>query len=321
MPALSARRGGAGLHANGGGALRLRCYDARRRHGHGGRALLVRRGRPAGQLSSSFPVGRPGGRFQFPDRLRHRRRLLQSGLQAEGARRHARACDEAEHDAWKKTGVKNVVPAKHNPFLRNADQKSDEHRVGCAGFERIPVVPEVQGLVDAAWPPDHPVYWPVPSTLFVAVPNAFYKAIRAEFLSDESRSLGQGFGMIRREASDRSHSSQIPSQAYKAFDVVPIDFDFFYKDIHGPEFELSVSKPIPRPLIVKGRVDESNLGMMYCGFFPTLFTAVDTIQLYTLRRGTTELVGLRSDIMHSDAAMMKSVGLGMDIERGEDGDE
>ncbi len=228
---------------------------------------------------------------------------------------------EAEHDAWKKTGVKNVVPAKHNPFLRNADQKSDEHRVGCAGFERIPVVPEVQGLVDAAWPPDHPVYWAVPSTLFEAVPNAFYKAVHAEFLSNESRSLGQGFGMIRREASDRSLSTHIPSHAYTAFDVVPIDFDFFYKDIHGPEFELSLSKPLQRPLISKGRVVEANIGMMYCGFFPTLFTAIDTQQFYVLPSGTFELVGTRSDIMQSDAMMQKFVEFGMDIERGEDGDE
>ncbi len=228
---------------------------------------------------------------------------------------------EAEHDAWKETGVKNVVPAKHNPFLRNADQKSDEHRVGCAGFERIPVVPEVQGLVDAAWPPDHPVYWPVPSTLFVAVPKAFYKAIHAEFLSDESRSLGQGFGMIRREASDRSLSSQTPSRSYRAFDVVPVEFDFFYKDIHGPEFELSLNKPIQRPLIAKGTIQERKVGMMYCGFFPTLFTAIDTKQIFTLLSGTFELIGVRSDIMQSNAMMQKFVEFGMDIERGEDGDE
>ncbi len=43
-----------------------------------------------------------------------------------------------EREAWKKSGVKNVVPAHNNPFLRNAGQTTADLRVGCGGFERIP---------------------------------------------------------------------------------------------------------------------------------------------------------------------------------------
>lgn len=228
---------------------------------------------------------------------------------------------EAEHDAWKETGVKNVVPAKHNPFLRNPSGKTNEYRVGCSGFERIPVVPEVQGLVDAAWPLDHPVYWPVPSTLFEVVPQAFYKTIHAEFLSDESRRLGEGFGVIPRDASYQSLSTPIASQTYKAFDVVPVDFDFLHKDVHGPDFNFSADDPHPRPLIVHGRVDVESGGMMYCGFFQDYFSAIDTKHFYQLASDSFKVVGFQSDMMHINTTMMKLSRFGMDIERGEDGDE
>ena len=217
------------------GALRLRRYHARRRHGPRRRAWRLR----PQQLVTDYPPliywGNKAGDFSFLTAYATEDAFTNPASKLKAVDVTLLPAMAGDRETWRKTGAKNVVPAKHNPFLRNPGGTTAEKRVGCSGIERIPVLRSVQAVVDSAWPanhgfshisarPRHPMQvqrtidafkknWPATLSAHLAhLPK--HKPIEVWF-QDEAR-IGQKNGLVRQWARCGTRSRQPADQRYES---------------------------------------------------------------------------------------------------------
>ncbi len=208
-----------------------------------------------------------------------------------------RPSDQAEHDAWKRTAPKNVVPAKPNPFLEDIRGS----RAVCLGFAEMPIPASIRAVVQQARPAEQPDYWIANRKLNISISSAV-----KGWESDPFRTpLSEGFGL--ELADEKFH-----------FDVFPEgDRGYFQRHFNGTDRQLtSGTDRVP--------LDPTKLGMMSCGALPSDANPHGMIA-FMFPDGTAPPVRLTDvddlGIIRGAQTLIHRRHVEFDVERGGEGDE